>query len=105
MYSCPKKSGKSTFAAIFILTLIVLYAPRYAEIYLAANDREQVKSRTFEFIRRIIEASPMLRAAVDITQERIVFKATGAQIITLAGGGAGGAAGAAGGHPDAGTFR
>src|SRR5262245_37595134 len=31
MYCCPKKSGKTTFAAIFVITILVLFGENYPE--------------------------------------------------------------------------
>ena len=41
LYSCPKKSGKTTFAAIHTLTLVLLFGGSYPEATLVANDLEQ----------------------------------------------------------------
>jgi len=84
IYACPKKSGKTTFAALFKITIIVLYADRYGEAYACANDQEQAVSRVFEMCRRIIEASPLLKREAKINADRIVFPATGATIVALA---------------------
>ena len=73
IYSCPKKSGKTTLAGIFVITLLVLYGGRYGEAILAANDYEQSRARVFEMIKRIIEASPLLRGASNITQTKITL--------------------------------
>ena len=62
IYSCPKKSGKTTFAG-------------YPEATICANDQEQSVGRVFTMIRRIIESSPLLKREVKITQERITFPA------------------------------
>ena len=64
VYGAPKKSGKTGFAAIFMLTLLLLYGGRFAEGYAAANDLEQAQGRVFEMVRRIVEASPLLRPEV-----------------------------------------
>jgi hypothetical protein len=45
-----------------------------------ANDLEQAQGRVFEMVRRIVEASPLLRREVNITIDRITFGATGATI-------------------------
>ena|SRR5215472_13581632 len=31
MYACPKKSGKTTFAAIFVITILALFGDAYPE--------------------------------------------------------------------------
>jgi phage terminase large subunit-like protein len=73
IYSCPKKSGKTTLAGIFVITLLVLYSFRYGEAILAANDYEQSRARVFEMIRRVVEASPLLHSASNITANKIVL--------------------------------
>ena len=84
IYSAIKKSGKTTFGAILVVTIIVLFGDRYAEAYVFANDKEQASSRVFEICRRLVEASPLLRREARVTQDRIVFTATGATITAMA---------------------
>lgn len=95
IYGAIKKSGKTTFAAAVVITVLLLFGGRYGEAYVVANDLEQAQSRVFEQCRRIIEASPLLRDEADITARQITFEATGATIRALASD----YAGAAGGHP------
>lgn len=73
VYSAPKKSGKTTLAALVVLTVIVLFGGRHGEAVLAANDFEQSKTRVYEMIKRIIEASPLLAAEANITQNKITL--------------------------------
>ena len=73
IYACPKKSGKTTFAAIYVITLVLLYGGPYPEAICAANDYEQSVGRVFAAIRRIIECSPQLRAEAKITTDRITI--------------------------------
>ncbi len=73
IYSCPKKSGKTGFAAIFVITLMLLFGGAYAEAICAANDHEQSLGRVFAAIRRIIECSPLLRAKAKITTAKITL--------------------------------
>jgi phage terminase large subunit-like protein len=84
LYSCPKKSGKTTFAAIHALTLILLFGGAYPEATLVANDFEQAQGRVFEMCRRIIEASPTLKREARITQDKITFAAINATISAIA---------------------
>ena len=84
VYSAIKKSGKTAFAAIFLITLIVLLGGRYAEGFVVANDLEQAQSRVFEMVRRIIEASPLLRREAKITANKITFPSSGSSITALA---------------------
>ena len=95
VYGAIKKSGKTTFAAILVITMVLLFGSRFAEAYCVANDLEQAQSRVFEMIRRIVEASPLLRSEARVTGSRITFEATGATITCLASD----YASAAGAHP------
>src|SRR5512132_3245759 len=56
IYSCPKKSGKSTFAALHTLATTLLFGGFFPEAVVCANDLEQARGRIFEMIRRIVEA-------------------------------------------------
>jgi phage terminase large subunit-like protein len=76
IYAAPKKSGKTTLAAIVVITLLLLYGSRYAEGICCANDFEQASSRVFEMVRRIIEVSPLLRADAKLTQDKITLAGT-----------------------------
>src|SRR5262249_4103165 len=100
LYSCPKKSGKTTFAALFTLTLLLLFGGSFAEATLAANDQDQAVGRVFEMCRRIIEASPLLKREAKITESRIVFPALNATITAIPAS----FAGAAGGNQNVAVF-
>jgi hypothetical protein len=63
VFAAPKKSGKTGFAALFTLTMTVLFGGRYGQAVCAANDFEQSVGRVFQAIKRIVECSPLLRAA------------------------------------------
>lgn len=95
VFSAPKKSGKTTLAALCALYVIGCLGGPYAEAYCVANDFEQAASRVFQAIKRIIEASPLWRRSARITANKISFQSTGATIIALASD----YAGAAGGNP------
>jgi hypothetical protein len=58
VYSAPKKSGKTGFAAILTLVATLLYGGRDPEAICTANDLEQSASRVFSAIKKIIRASP-----------------------------------------------
>jgi phage terminase large subunit-like protein len=69
LYSCPKKSGKTTFAALCTLTLLLLFGGQFAEGTLAANDQEQAQGRVFKACRRII----LLKGCSGVTRPRTSF--------------------------------
>ena len=100
VFGAIKKSGKTGFAALIVLVVLLLFGGPYAEAYVAANDFEQAQCRVFEMIRRIVEASPLLRGEAKISTDRITFAATGATIRVLASD----FASAAGGHPTISVF-
>jgi phage terminase large subunit-like protein len=95
VFGAIKKSGKTTLAAIIMLTMVLLFGGRFAEGYCVANDLEQAVSRVFTMVRRICEASPLLRAIARITSDKVLFPQLDASIIALASD----AASAAGGNP------
>jgi hypothetical protein len=95
VYSAPKKSGKTGFAAILTLVATLLFGGRDPEAICAANDLEQSASRVFSAVKKIIRASPALRDRAKITNTVITFPETGATITAIASD----AAGAAGANP------
>jgi hypothetical protein len=95
LFSAPKKSGKTTLAAMITIYLITCLGGTYAEAYCVANDFEQAASRVFQAIARVIEKSPLLRDSAKITANKIEFVSTGATITALASD----YAGAAGANP------
>jgi phage terminase large subunit-like protein len=84
VYSAPKKSGKSAFAAMCCLYTILLLGGPFAESFCLASDEEQAQGRVYQAIGRIIEASPLLRDSAKITANVISFPSTGATITALA---------------------
>jgi phage terminase large subunit-like protein len=80
LYSCPKKSGKTGFAAMHLITTTLVFGGRFAEGYCIANDFDQAQGRVFLAARRICEVSPHLKRECNITQTRIEFPQTGAVI-------------------------
>jgi phage terminase large subunit-like protein len=80
IYSAPKKSGKTGLAAMLAIYVAVVVGGRFAEVYCLSNDYEQSVGRVFEAARRIIEASPLLKASAKITADRIEFVSTGSFI-------------------------
>ena len=101
VYSAPKKSGKTGFAAMHMLTTVLLFGGRFAEAYLAANDLEQSTARVFQAAARIVEASPLLKREAKITAERITFPAFHNATVTAI---ASDYAGAAGANPTISVF-
>src|SRR5262249_30116986 len=83
-FGAPKKSGKTTLAAIIMLTMVLLFGGRFAEGYCCSNDLEQSIGRVFTMVVRIVQASPLLRAIARITADRVLFPALDASIIALA---------------------
>jgi phage terminase large subunit-like protein len=101
VYGAPKKSGKTTLAALIVLVMVLLRSDgRFAEAYVVANDFEQAQSRVFAVIRRIVEVSPLLKHEAKITADRISFPALDASITAIASD----AASAAGGNPTISCF-
>jgi phage terminase large subunit-like protein len=101
LYSCPKKSGKTAFAALHVLTTSLLFGGAYPEATLCANDYDQAQGRVFEAVKRIIKASPLLGATNPrITADKITFPEFGATITAIASD----YAGAAGGNPTISCF-
>src|SRR5262249_2875831 len=100
VYAAPKKSGKTGFAAMHMLTTTLIFGGSFAEGYCVANDEEQAQGRVFQAIRRIVEKSPLLRREGKLMQYRIEFPATGAAIAAIASD----YAGAAGANPTISCF-
>ena len=100
VYACPKKSGKTKFAAIHALTTTLLFGGHYPEATICANDLEQARGRVFEMMRRIVECSPLLRAEANVTQGRIEFPVLNATIQAIGSD----YAGAAGGNQNIAVF-
>jgi Phage Terminase len=75
VFGAPKKSGKTGFGALHMLTTMLLFGARFAEGYALANDLEQATSRVFQAIKRIVECSPLLRGEAKISADKITFQA------------------------------
>jgi phage terminase large subunit-like protein len=84
VFAAPKKSGKTALGAMLTIYVVCVLSGRFAEGIVAANDLEQSVGRVFQAIRRIVEASPMLRGDATITNSRIEFASTGATITAIA---------------------
>jgi phage terminase large subunit-like protein len=100
VFSGPKKTGKTGFAAMAMIYVVVVLGGPYAEGYCVANDFEQAQGRVFQAICRIIQASPRLRDSAKITANKIEFTSTGATITAIASD----YAGAAGSNPTISVF-
>ena len=74
LYARPKKSGKTGFAAMHLLTTTLLFGGRFAEGYAVANDFEQAQGRVFEAVAAHCEASPLLAARGQITRAASSFR-------------------------------
>jgi phage terminase large subunit-like protein len=83
LYSCPKKSGKTTFESIVELTMTLLFGGAFPESYVLANSQEQGKGRCFEICCRIVNASPLLKDEAVITADKITFPAFNAVIYVV----------------------
>lgn len=95
LYAAPKKSGKTAFAAMILIAVVLVLGGRFAEGICVANDLEQAQGRVFTAACRIVSASPVLAAAATITQRCIEFPEIGATITAIASD----YAGAAGANP------
>src|SRR5665213_2495922 len=91
VYSAPKKSGKTAFAAILTLVIVLLLGGYEPEAIVAANDLDQSSTRVFAAIKKIVKASPKLRKRAKIIKESITFPETGAIITAIANDAAGAA--------------
>jgi phage terminase large subunit-like protein len=98
IFAGPKKSGKTAFAAMCQLYVVVALGGRFAEGYCAANDFDQSQGRVFQAPARIVQASPLLSAGATVTRDKIEF---GGSVITAI---ASDYAGAAGANPTITTF-
>jgi phage terminase large subunit-like protein len=83
-YSAGKKSGKTAMAAFIVIYTALYLSPLRGEIYLLANDLEQSTSRVFRAVGAILAASPLLCRSATITQNKIVFNATGTTVVAVA---------------------
>ena len=100
VFSAPKKSGKTAFAAMIVLFVVCELGGRFAEGICAANDFDQAQGRVFLAIARIVEASPLLADDATVISDKITFGSTGATITAIAHD----YAGAAGGNPTISVF-
>jgi phage terminase large subunit-like protein len=82
LYSCPKKSGKTTInAAITLWWAFTQEAPN--ELLVVANDYEQAQSRVFSAIAKLIRNNASLTQSAEI-QGRQIALSNGTKIMPLA---------------------
>jgi len=82
IYSCPKKSGKTTIAAIVALWLAL--REEWAEVYCCANDLEQSVGRVFKAAKTACQLNPVLSGEARIVASVIEFPATGSFVQAIA---------------------
>jgi phage terminase large subunit-like protein len=73
IFSCPKKSGKTTSAALATLYVTLVLGGPFAETYIVANDEEQAIARVFTSAKRIVEATPWMATSAKVFQSQIEF--------------------------------
>src|SRR5713101_8659506 len=83
LFSGPKKSGKTGFAAMLVIFVVCVLGGQYAEGICVANDFEQAQGRVFTAIARIVENSPLLAGDATILADKITFRSTGSTIIAI----------------------
>jgi phage terminase large subunit-like protein len=83
IFGAIKKSGKSAFAALLILVVLLLFSPPFSEAICASNDYEQSVSRTFRTAARVVAASPALAGDAVIGRDKITFKTSQSTISAI----------------------
>ena len=83
VYSAPKKSGKSTIAALIALWF-ALTQEHPNEVFVVANDFEQAQGRVYKTIDRAINLNSYLKQGATVGKKEILFPATGTTITPLA---------------------
>jgi phage terminase large subunit-like protein len=73
IYSCPKKSGKTTLNAALTLWWAITQEPPN-ELLWVANDLEQSLARVYRSIENLIEHNPELKAECEVQQKSIYFE-------------------------------
>jgi phage terminase large subunit-like protein len=71
IYSCPKKSGKTALAAMILLYVVLIHGGQHGEGIVASNDLEQASARVLAAVKRLIEASPLLRQVATVYKNEI----------------------------------
>ena len=92
VYSTGRKGGKTGFAAMMMLTAVLLFGGRFAEGYCVANEFENAPGRVYQAVSRIVECSPLLSVAKPL-RDKIEFPNFGGAFISAIASDAAGAAG------------
>jgi phage terminase large subunit-like protein len=80
VFSAPKKSGKTAFAAMLLIYVVRVLGGKFAEGICVANSMEQAAGRVFQAAARIIESSPLLNGDAEVWSKEIRFLSTGGTI-------------------------
>ena len=83
IYSCPKKSGKTTLNGALTLAWAFTQEPPN-EMIVLANDMEQALARTFKTKEGIIQYNPELRREAEV-QSKTIYLANGTTITAISG--------------------
>lgn len=83
LYSAPKKSGKTTLAALFTLWYALFVEPAGGEIFLVANDLEQSTGRVFADLVAAVRTNPVMNNRYEVRARQIITD-TRATITALA---------------------
>jgi phage terminase large subunit-like protein len=73
VYSCPKKSGKTTLNAAVTLWWAFTQDPP-SELLVVANDLEQAAGRVYRALTGLIRHNPALARSAEVTQKAITLK-------------------------------
>jgi phage terminase large subunit-like protein len=81
VYSCPKKSGKTTLAAL-VAEYFALFVEPPNEIFMLANSLEQSQGRAYKMLKLSVEHNPYLSKRTD-TQAKVICFSNGTDVIPL----------------------
>ena len=82
VFSCPKKSGKTTIAAL-VMEYFGLFVEAPNEVFSVANDLEQAQSRAFKSLAQSVEMNQHLKKRANPQMKAVHFD-NGTSIIALA---------------------
>ena len=83
VYSCPKKSGKTTLNAL-ITTWWLFTQESPNELYCLANDEEQARSRVYDSVKKLIGRNPALAASALILDKARIQLTNDSELKALA---------------------